>query len=188
MGEVSQTEFEEGMGMVKAKLAVLLVMATFGFARPALSGDCPAQGLVQDAADAFAKASRAHSANAFATSAARFTDMRALALFALGPYRSQLPAGMEGKYVSLAKIFMGRFMAQNAGRVGNSALTIVSCSPQFINARMGGNSISFKLAGSRITDVTVSGLSIAHAMREKFVGIISNNGGDVKALIRYLEG
>ena len=174
--------------MLKAKLALVLFMATLGFAPAAMAVDCPAEGLVQDAADAFAKASRAHSANAFASSAARFTDMRALALFALGPYRSQLPSGMEGKYVGLAKIFMGRFMAQNAGRIGNSALTIISCSPQYVSARMGGNSISFKLAGSRITDVTVSGVSIAHAMREKFVGIISDNGGDVKALIRYLEG
>lgn len=174
--------------MFKVKLALVLFIATAGSAPAAKAVDCPAEGLVQDAADAFAKASRRHSANAFASSAARFTDMRALALFALGPYRSQLPAGMEGKYVGLAKIFMGRFMAQNAGRIGDSTLTIVSCSPQYVSARMGSNSISFKLAGSRITDVTVSGVSIAHAMREKFVGIISNNGGDVKALIRYLQG
>ena len=174
--------------MLKVKLTLVLFMAMLAFAPQLQAADCPAEGMVQDAADAFAKASRIHSANAFATSAARFTDMRALALFALGPYRSQLPAGMEGKYVGLAKIFMGRFMAQYAGRIGDSALTIVTCSPQFISARMGGNSISFKLAGGRITDVTVLGVSIAHAMREKFVGIITNNGGDVKALISYLEG
>ena len=173
---------------MKAKFLLVLIVATLSFAPSSLAADCPAEGMVQDAADAFAKASRNHSADGFATSAARFTDMRALALFALGPYRSQLPAGMEGKYVSLAKIFMGRFMAQNAGRIGDSALTIVSCSPQYVSARMGGNSVSFKLAGGRITDVTISGVSIAHAMREKFVGIISDNGGDVKALIRYLEG
>ena len=176
-----------GAAMLKANLALGVILGTLSFMPAAFALDCPAEGLVQNAADAFARASRMHSANAFASSAARFTDMRALALFALGPYRSQLPAGMEGKYVSLAKIFMGRFMAQNAGRIGNSTLTIVACSPQYVSARMGGNSISFKLAGNRIADVTVSGLSIAHAMREKFVGIISDNGGDVKALIRYLE-
>ena len=174
--------------MLKAKLTLALFAATLAFAPPLQAADCPAEGMVQDAADAFAKASRSHSANAFATSAARFTDMRALALFALGPYRSQLPVGMESRYVSLAKIFMGHFMAQYAGRIGDSALTIVTCSPKFISARMGGNSILFNLAGGRITDVTVSGVSIAHAMREKFVGIITNNGGDVKALISYLEG
>ena len=174
--------------MLNAKLAMGMIVGTLAFGPAAFAFDCPAQGLVQDAADAFAKASRLHSANAFASSASRFTDMRALALFALGSYRSQLPPGMEGKYVSLAKIFMGRFMAKNAGVIGDSALTIVSCSPQLVSARMGGNSIYFKLSGNRITDVTVSGFSIAHAMREKFVGIISDNGGDVNALISYLQG
>ena len=174
--------------MLKTKLTVVLFIATLVFASPLHAADCAAGGMVQDAADAFAKASRKHSANAFAASAARFADMRGLAMFALGPYRSQLPAAMESKYVSLAKIFMGRFMAQNAGRIGDSALTIVSCNTQLVSARMGGNTISFKLAGNRIADVTVSGFSIAHAMREKFVGIISDNGGDVKALIKYLEG
>ena len=174
--------------MLNAKLAIGMIVGTLAFAPAAFAMDCPAQGLVQDAADAFAKASRLHSANAFAASAGRFTDMRALALFALGSYRSQLPVAMETKYVGLAKIFMGRFMAQNSGQIGNSKLTIVACSPQAVSARMGDNSIYFKLAGSRITDVTVSGISIAHAMREKFVGIISDNGGDVNALIRYLQG
>ena len=174
--------------MLKTKIYLVFITATLGFAPAARATDCPVEGLVQSAADAFARASRLHSANAFASSAARFTDMRALAMFALGSYRSQLPAGMETKYVGLAKIFMGRFMAQNAGRIGDSSLTLVSCSPQYVSARMGGNSITFKLASGRITDVTVSGISIAHAMREKFVGIISDNGGDVKALIRYLEG
>ena len=173
--------------MLKTRFALLLCLAAVGFSPSAMAVTCPAEGLVQDAADAFASASRSHSAAAFSNSAARFTDMRALALFALGSYRSKLPSGSEGKYVSLAKVFMGRFMAQYSGRISNSDLTIVSCSPQVVSARMGGSSIVFKLAGSRITDVSVSGFSVAHAMREKFTGIISDNGGDVKALINYLD-
>ena len=173
--------------MNKARFAFLPILAMLGFSPSAMAINCPAEGLVQDAADAFASASRSHSATAFSNSAARFTDMRALALFALGPYRSKLPSGLEGKYVALAKVFMGRFMAQYSGRISNSDLTITNCTPQVVSARMGDSSIVFKLAGNRITDVSVSGFSVAHAMREKFTGIISDNGGDVKALIDYLD-
>ena len=173
--------------MSKIKRTFLLVTALVGFSPVTFAANCPAEGLVQDAADAFAAASRSHSAAAFSSSAARFADMRSLALFSLGPYRSKLSGGMEGKYVSLAKAFMGRFMAQNAGRIPNSNLTIISCSPQFVSARMGGNSLFFKLSGSRIADVSIGGFSVANAMRSKFTGIISDNGGDVRALISYLE-
>ena len=173
--------------MLKTRFALLLCLATVGVSPSAMAINCPAEGLVQDAADAFASASRSHSASAFANSAAKFTDMRALALFALGPYRSKLPNGLEGKYVSLAKVFMGRFMAQYSGRIANSNLTIINCSPQLVSARMGDSNIIFKLAGGHITDVAVSGFSVAHAMREKFTGIISDNGGDVNALIDYLD-
>ena len=173
--------------MLKTRFALLLCLAAVGFSPSAMAANCPVEGLVQDAADAFAAASRSHSASAFANSAARFTDMRALALFALGPYRSKLPNSLEGKYVSLAKVFMGRFMAQYSGRISNSDLTITNCNPQVVSARMGDSSIVFKLAGNRITDITVSGFSVAHAMREKFTGIIVDNGGDVNALLDYLN-
>ena len=173
--------------MLKTKISLLLFVTLFGLSGQALALNCPAEGLVQDAADAFAAASRSHSATAFANSAARFTDMRTLALFALGPYRAKLPSGLETKYVSLAKVFMGRFMAQYSGRISNSDLTITNCSPQVVSAKMGDSSIVFKLSGTRITDVSVSGFSVAHAMREKFTGIIADNGGDVKALIDYLD-
>ncbi|MEP6826924.1 MAG: hypothetical protein ABJA10_02495 [Aestuariivirga sp.] len=173
--------------MLKSRFTLVLSLAAVGFSPSAMAINCPVEGLVQDAADAFAAASRSHSASAFANSAARFADMRALALFALGPYRSQLPSGMEGRYISRAKVFMGRFMAQYSGRITNSDLTITNCSPQVVSARMGDSSIVFKLSGNRITDVSVSGFSVAHAMREKFTGIITDKGGDVKALVDYLD-
>ncbi len=165
---------------------VLLVVSLF--TSSAYASTCPAEGLVQDAADAYAVASRSRSPSAFVSAAGRFTDLRALAMFALGPYRSKLPAGLESKYVSLAKVWMGQFMAKNSGRIGNSDLTITGCSPQMVNARMGSNTtIIFRLSGSRITDVSISGFSLAHAMREKFTGIISDHNGDVTALIDYLD-
>jgi len=90
--------------------------------------------------------------------------------------------------VSLAKKFMGRFMADNAGSISGGDIKITSCSDQIINARFsGGTSLVFHLSGGRIADVSVAGFSIAQAMRSKFTGIIHDHNGDIDALLSYLE-
>ena len=153
----------------------------------ARASNCPAEGFVQDAASAFSSAARRGSPEAFAIAAARFADLRGLALFALGPYRQDLPPAMERKYVNLARSFMGRFMAQNASSLSGGQLTITSCSGNMVSARFGSGTVIFRLSGAyRIEDVTVSGISIAQALRNRFTGVIRNNDGDINALMSYL--
>jgi hypothetical protein len=110
-------------------------------------------------------------------------------MFALGSFRGALPPAQESKYVSLAKGFIGRFMADNASSLaGSNNLTITACSGNSVSAKMAsGSTVIFRLSsGSRIQDVNVSGIWVAQALRDKFTGVIRSNGGDVNALFAYL--
>ena len=80
-------------------------------------------------------------------------------------------------------------MADNSSSlVGSNNLTITSCSGNSVSAKMAsGGTVIFRLSsGSRIQDVNVSGIWVAQALRDKFTGVIRNNGGDVNALFAYL--
>lgn len=147
---------------------------------------CPGENLVADAASAFA---RAKSAAAFSSAIGQFTDIRSLALFALGTYRAALPPSEEARYVALTKAYMGRFIAEYGNQVSGQ-LTIQSCNGGIINGRFtGGSNVVFRLGGggNRIEDVSVAGFSLANNLRDKFVGVIRDNNGSVPALLSYLQ-
>lgn len=157
--------------------------------QPAKAEDCPAENLVQSAGSAFSAAAKTGSPSAFSTAAGRFTDIRGLAMFALGSYRQDLPPGQEDKYVSLAKGYIGRVMADNASSLtGSDNLTVTSCSDSLVSAKMAsGGTVVFRLAGkNRIQDVNVAGIWVGIALRDRFTGIIRAHGGDVGALLAFL--
>lgn len=135
------------------------------------------------------------SPQAFSSAASRFADLRGISLFALGQYRRDLPRAREAEYVSQARDFMGRFMAQYASKFSGTRVDITSCVPDtsglIVSAKMaGGQTLTFRLRGSggsyRVEDMSVSSIWLAQAMRSKFTGVISDNGGDVGALIDWL--
>ncbi len=149
---------------------------------------CTAEPLVKGIAATFEQAARNQSPKAFSSALGHYTDMRSLALFALGPYRSQLAASDEARYISLARGFLGRWMAENSGRISGSGLTIQSCSPQVVTAHYGnGTSVQFRLANARrVNDISVSGISLAGVLRGKFTEVVRSNNGDLQALMAYL--
>jgi ABC-type transporter MlaC component len=175
--------------MSKSKFISILVFCAFLGSSPMQAASCPAANLIQDAGSAFSAAARSGTASAFTSAASRFTDLRGIAIFALGSFRGALPPAQESKYIALAKGFIGRFMADNASSLaGSNNLTITSCSGNSVSAKMAsGGTVIFRLSsGSRIQDVNVSGIWVAQALRDKFTGVIRSNGGDVNALFAYL--
>lgn len=172
--------------MRRELLAVLISAALAG---PAAAAPCPAEGLIQTAGAAFMNAAKSGSPTAFAGAASRFSDLRAVALFALGPYRKDLPRGREGEYVALTKKFMGQFMAQYASKFSGDGITITNCAGNIITTKLStGQGLTFRLRGSkRIEDISVSGVWLAQQLRSKFTGVIRNNGGDVGALLSWLD-
>jgi ABC-type transporter MlaC component len=175
----------------------LTIMMWAGFAGHAqAAADCPAGPFVLNAATAIQSAARSHSPAAFSGVAARYTDLRGIAMFALGPHRSLLGPGEEGKYVTLTKGFIGRFMARNSSRVAGDGLRIADCKGSggnyTVTAQMSnGRRFVFRVAGRkggfRVQDVNVSSVWLAQQLRTSFTGVIRRNNGDIGALYAYLQ-
>jgi phospholipid transport system substrate-binding protein len=175
---------------MRKALTTLMMFSVLMIATEARAATCPAEGFIQNAGAAFMGAARSGSAGAFSGAAARYADLNSIAMFALGPYRKDLPKGREGEYVALSKKFMGSFMAQYASHFSGHGITITSCNGNIIGTKLStGQSLTFRLRGSkRIEDVSVSGIWLAQTLRSKFVGVIRSNGGDVGALMSWLGG
>ena len=165
------------------------------FTNQAGAASCPAESYIQSAGKAFMSASRNGSASSFSSAAARYADLRGLALFALGNYRQNLPKSREAEFVSRAQSFMGSFMAQYGSRFSGNSIVITSCNESPGGLTVGtklstGQSLTFRLRKSggtyRVQDVSVSSIWLAQTMRGKFTRILSENNGDVGALISYL--
>jgi phospholipid transport system substrate-binding protein len=172
-------------------MRVVIVGLTLGLylATPqAIATSCPSENFIQDAGAAFMNAARAGSPGAFTGAASRYADLRSIAMFALGPYRRNLPKNREGEYVALSKKFMGEFMAQYASKFTGTSITITNCAGNIVGTKLStGQSLTFRLQGPRrIADVSVSGVWLAQTMKNKFTNVINRNNGDVAALMSWL--
>jgi phospholipid transport system substrate-binding protein len=171
----------EGLAL-PAALALLLAAA------PANAAACPGERIVKSAAASFVSAARSGSPEAFSAAIGRFADVRALALYALGPYRSALPPSRQAEYLGKAKVFMGRFLARHSSRFGTSPhLEIESCRGGLIQSSAGGSEVVWRVSNGRVRDVRAGGVWLAVQLRTKFVNVIRRGGGDIEALFDFLE-
>jgi ABC-type transporter MlaC component len=170
----------------RVTLAASVATFALAFAPALVAAECPAAGPVKAAAQSFMSAARSKSPGAFSAALARHTDVTSLALFALGPYRKDLPAARRAQYVRSAHGFMGAFLADNARRFGSASLSIESCKGNLVETTASGRDIVWRVSGSRIQDVRVGGVWLAPQLRSKFVGVIRKGDGNIDALFDYL--
>ena len=158
---------------------------------------CEATAFISNAGNAFLAAARVHSAGTFAGVAARYTDLRGISLFALGPHRKLVSKANEAEYLALTRRFIGRFMAKYSDRFSGSGLTINECvgsnGALVISTRLSnGKKIIFRIYKTRrgflVRDVNVSSVWLAQQLRSTFVGVIRRNNGNINALFVYLRG
>jgi phospholipid transport system substrate-binding protein len=153
------------------------------------AANCPSESFITSAGEAFMGAARTGKASSFSNAAGRYADLYNLALFALGPYRKNLPKNREAEYVVLTKKFMGNFMSQYASKFSGTGITITNCAGNIITTKLStGQGITFRLrGGKRIEDVSISGIWLAQTLRSKFVSVLRENNGDMAALLRWLR-
>ena len=176
---------------------LLAALALLFFTLPShAAGTCAAASFVMSAGKAYDQAARAGSAAAFANGVDRYSDMRSIALFALGRYRSLLPKAREAEFIRLTKTFMGRFMLENGRKFRVGKLQIVECSGSGANITVtartaSGGKVSFRIAktgsGFTVKDMRANSIWLVQQMRSTFVGTISRNEGDIDALFKYLK-
>lgn len=162
----------------------------------ATANACPASAFITNASNAFMGAARVHTASAFSGATARYTDLRGISMFALGPHRRLLSKSRESEYLALTRGFIGRFMMKHSRRFSGSGMTIKDCvtstNALTVSTRMSnGKKVIFKLHRSKrgflVRDVNVSSVWLAQQLRSTFVGVINRNGGDINALFAYLR-
>ncbi len=182
---------------MRGRWLVFLFILLLGACLPSATAKaCPASTFVTNAGNAFMGAARVHTASAFSGVTARYTDLRGISMFALGPHRRLLGKSQEAEYLSLTRGFIGRFMMKHAARFSGSGMTIKDCvtssNAMTVSTRLSnGKKIIFKLYRSKrgflVRDVNVSSVWLAQQLRSTFVGVINRNGGDINALFAYLR-
>ena len=183
--------------MMRGRWVVFLFILLLGAClSSATATACPASTFVTNAGNAFMGAARVHTASAFSGVTARYTDLRGISMFALGPHRGRLSKSREAEYLSLTRGFIGRFMMKHSRRFSGSGMTIKDCitssNTLTVSTRMSnGKKMIFKLhrtkRGFLVRDVNVSSVWLAQQLRSTFVGVINRNGGDINALFVYLR-
>lgn len=177
-------------------LVFLFILLLGGCLPSAAAGACEASAFIINAGKAFMGAARVRSASAFSGVTARYTDLRGISMFALGPHRRLLSQSREAEYLTLTRRFIGRFMVRYSGRFSGSGMTIKDCvtstNSLTVSTRLSnGKKIIFKLHRSKrgflVRDVNVSSVWLAQQLRSTFVGVINRNGGDINALFAYLR-
>ena len=180
---------------VRRFLAVLIAIVFSGYATLAAAhaDSCPAEGFVKSAGQAYDRAAASGSASAFANAADRFSDLRSLAMFALGQYRKDLPKSREGEYLSLTRKFIGDTLKEHGSGLRGGNLEVLDCSSsgnglEVTTRSAAGKKIVFRLSksggGYTVKDVNMQGIWLAQQMRSKFTGTVSRKGID--GLFAYL--
>jgi len=183
--------------MMRRHWVVFFFILLLGGCLPsAAASACEASAFITNAGNAFMGAARVHSASAFSGATARYTDLRGISMFALGPHRGLLSKSREAEYLTLTRGFIGRFMMKHSSRFSGSGMTIKECvtstNALTVSTRMSnGKKIIFKLNRSKrgflVRDVNVASVWLAQQLRSTFVGVINRNGGDISALFAYLR-
>jgi ABC-type transporter MlaC component len=173
--------------MIKLRIVSAGIAAFLAIAAPAAAKTCGAEDFVTSAGNAFFAAARSGSPQAFSNAAARYADLRSIALFALGTHRRELSKAQEGEYVALARGYMGRFLAGYSNKLKGSNIKVTSCNESgkalLVKASSSsGTSLAFRVSkgkgGYRVQDVSVSSFWLASQLRGKFGRVIKARGVD----------
>jgi hypothetical protein len=82
---------------------------------------------------------------------------------------------------------MGAFLARYGDRFKGSNLAIKSCKGNIVETSVkGGDDILWRVSGSRIMDVKVSGFWLTIQLRKKFTDIIAQRNRRIDALLDLL--
>ncbi len=176
-------------------LAAILMLAFAMGENAVAERKCEAAGFVHSAGQAYDRAAGSGSSAAFASAAARYSDLRSLSLFALGRYRKDLPRSREAEYLKLTRQFIGQTLKDHGSGFKGSSLQITDCKSSggnvVVTARTsGGTKVIFRLArtggGYTVKDLNMRGVWLIQQMRSTFVGTI-NRTGSIDGLFDYLR-
>ncbi len=170
---------------------------------PAMAAVDPAEKYVTNIADDVMRLANSGQGgnglrNKFAALLNRYINLRGVANYALGPYRSKLPAGKQGEFYRLVSNYAAALFVFYIKDFRGSGLDIISTtkSGKFIvihsAIKPGNEQVRWRLSsggggGYRVSDVNVKGVWLTIAMRDRFNRVLKQSNGNFEALFKELR-
>ena len=127
-------------------------------------------------------------------------DIPSIALFSLGQYRKNLPAGKKAEYFKLVENSISSVFAAHTNKLAGKSLTVSGSrsAPDsvIVASRLeqpGGRAIPVlwrvvkRGGGFKIFDVNVDGVWLANTQKTSFTSVLQRNNGSVEALMAHLR-
>ncbi len=128
--------FAGGRRLCLAFLCALAVVSGVTVSAPARAASCPGADVALKAGTAFLAAAHTQRASDFAAALAGYADMDQIALFALGKYRSSLPAARKAEFVSLTSHYVANTLADFARKFRATAIKFIECRGSQVATRL----------------------------------------------------
>jgi phospholipid transport system substrate-binding protein len=126
----------------------------------------------------------------------RYSDVRSVALLALGPYRKQLPPGRSDEFFRLVTQYIAAFFVYYIDEFQGTGLEIKGSAPQgkstIIDTRVTkAGPVKWRIAaaggGYRVLDINVRAIWLSLQLKKRFTDVLKASGGDFDALFKELR-
>jgi ABC-type transporter MlaC component len=126
----------------------------------------------------------------------RYSDVRGVAMMALGTYRGSLPAGRRDEFVRLVTQYIAAFFVYYIDEFRGTSLEIKSSAQQgkstLIDSRItNGGPVRWRIGGGgggyRVQDINVRAIWLSLQLKQRFTTVLKRNKGDFGALFAELK-
>jgi len=181
--------------LVKTSLALLcgiVLVASLAATSPAHAArTCAGADVALKAGRAFVDAAHTQRPSDFAQALDNYADMKRISLFALGKYRRQLPADKIDEFVKLTSRYVANTLADFARKFRATNISLIDCRGNNVATRLEfgarpAKRATWRIAGGKVIDVNVQYVWLAQLLRDNFVGILKNAGGNIAVLFSHI--
>jgi phospholipid transport system substrate-binding protein len=179
----------------KRRLAVVLAAGFMALTSitPSFAATCPQSSVAERAGKDMIDAAKSGSPAAFSRALGKYADMDSIAMFALGKYRKQLPAGKQSQYVALTTDYVSRTLNDFRLKFRAESISIRDCSGDTIESVIfflggkGNQPVLWRIKGSKVADVNVQNVWLAQLLRTNITGILDKNDGNFGKLFDEMK-
>jgi ABC-type transporter MlaC component len=177
----------------KTGLAGIAALAAASVVSPLAQAQACPTAAVQKAGEAMISAAKSGSPGAFSAALRNNADMGGIAMFALGRYRSGMPAGLRDDYVSALTSYVSRTLNDFRLKFRADSIKVKDCNGPVVNSNMyflggkGNQPVLWRMKGNRVADVNVQNVWLAQLLRDNVTGILDRNNGDYRDLLAELK-